>query len=161
MGNGKRVILGYAYKNNHKGLFDTDLFWPAVKHLWANTDQMKKLETYMNDNICHNNHNPSSEYSNSDDPIIHLSSVMAELTPSIEGVIFQRYHGLRELAAMTNTNYEHWFRERWWRCVNIVAGDFFLGSDLVQIAIDVNQRRFSENNGNHTKKNYETSVLVN
>ena len=86
---------------------------------------------------------------------IHLKSAMAELTPSIEGIIFLRYHGLRELAQLVNLHYDNWFRRRWWKCANIVAADFFLGSDLVQIAVDVNRRRFT----NHTNS-YDTSILV-
>ena len=144
---GKRVVLGYAYKN--KGLFDSDLFWPAVEHLWANSDQLEKLEKYLDEKVCSGS--PGSSSSSS----IHLRSAMAELTPSIEGIIFLRYHGLRELAQLTNAHYDGWFRRRWWRCANIVAGDFFLGSDLVQIAVDVNRRRFTNDSAP-----YQRGILV-
>lgn len=76
-----------------------------------------------------------------------LQAMMAQLTPTIQGIIFLKYHGLRELASNVNINFDEWFRHQYWNCTNIVTADFFLGSDIVQIAIDVNQRRF----GNRTK----------
>lgn len=154
MREGKRVVLGYAYKNNHRGLFDSDLFWPNVEHLWANSDQMEKLEKYLDERICSGSSSSSGGTSS-----IHLRSAMAELTPSIEGIIFQKYHGLRELAQLTNAHYDNWFRRKWWKCANIVAGDFFLGSDLVQIAVDVNRRRFAT--PADTAFPYEKDILVN
>lgn len=82
---------------------------------------------------------------------------MAELTPTIQGIIFQKYHGLRELAQLVNLHYDNWFRRLWWKCSNIVAADFFLGSDIVQIAVDVNRRRFANAT---TTVTYETSILL-
>ena len=145
---GKRVMIGYAYKFDHRGLFDNDIFWPAVTHLWANTDQLHTLEQYMKNHIC-----PKSG-TRLFGTTIHLQSAMAEITPSIEGVIFLRYHGLRELAQLVNLHYDNWFRRLWWKCANIVAADFFLGSDLVQIAVDVNRRRFTNATG------YDSSILI-
>ena len=125
---GKRVILGYAFKFDRRLLPDSHLFWPAVQHLWAQTDEMDKLEEFMKQQLCK--------------PKRYLNSMMAELTPTIQNVLFLKYHGLRELAAKVNIHYDHWFRQQYWNCTNIVAADFFLGSDIVQIAIDVNRRRF-------------------
>lgn len=147
---GKRVYLGYAYKFDHRGLFDSDLFWPAVEQLWANSDELATVESYMNGRICqtgNSNHRTA----------IHLRSAMAELTPTIQGIIFQKYHGLRELAQLVNLHYDNWFRRLWWKCANIVAADFFLGSDIVQIAVDVNRRRFANAT---TTVTYETSILL-
>ncbi|OTF77567.1 hypothetical protein BLA29_003175 [Euroglyphus maynei] len=132
--NNQRILIGYAYKFDVRQLPDSFIFWPPVQHLWANTDKMAELESYMDEQIC----KPSKSYHN-----IHLlRSIMAELTPTVEGVLFNRYHGLREMAATVNMHYEQWFRYRWPNCTNIVAGDFFLGSDLIDIANDVNRQRF-------------------
>ncbi|KAF7496484.1 hypothetical protein SSS_00775 [Sarcoptes scabiei] len=131
---GKRVLIGYAYKFDDRSLPDSDLFWPPVTHLWANTDRLVELESYIKREICKGDRSYPNGH--------HLRSVMGELTPKVEGVIFRRYHGLRELAALVNIHYNDWFRYRWWNCSNIVAADFFLGSDLVDISIDVNRRRF-------------------
>lgn len=125
---GRRVLLGYQFKGDRRQYFDSPLLWPNVQHLWAQTDEFEQLERYIEGNVC-------KEHS-------YLTSVMAELTPSFQGVLFFKYHGLRELAQQVNVHYDHWFRQRWWRCANIVAADFFLGSDIVEIAVDVNRRRF-------------------
>lgn len=146
---GKRVILGYAFKFDNRGLFDSDVYWPAAQHLWANTDQLTQLESFMKQRLCRQQGDGSLQGT-----AIHLQSMMAELTPAIDGILFQRYHGLRELAAIINQHYDRWFRQRYWKCVNIVAADFFLGSELVQIAIDVNRKRF----GNSTE--YDSSIFV-
>lgn len=138
---GKRVILGYFYKRDPRNLFDSDLLWPHVEHLWASTDKFEKLVTYMETKVCNRTHSDSRIGAG-----IHLQSMQAELTPTLEGKLTLRYHGLRELAELVNMNFDHWFRQLYWKCTNIVSPDFFLGSDVVQIAIDVNRRRF----GNET-----------
>mgnify|MGYP000218053944 CR=1 FL=1 len=165
---GKRVVLGYAYKHDPRALLDSDLLWPAVQHLWANTDQLGQLESYMRNRLCGDGDAanqaqtrrlrgspPPYGVAATPPPIIELRSMMAELTPTFEGIIFQKYHGLRELAAEINQHYDAWFRRRYWRCTNIVSADFFLGSDLVPIAIDVNRRRFSSAEGT-----YNSTALV-
>lgn len=133
MKSGKRVLVGYAYKFDVRQFPDSRLFWPAVQHLWANTDKLAPLEKYISDNVC----KPGKTYHN----LHQLRSVMAELTPTFEGIFFRRYHGLRELAALVNMHFEQWFRYKWWNCTNIVSADFFLGTDIVQISIDVNRKR--------------------
>nr|XP_046908382.1 PI-PLC X domain-containing protein 1-like [Dermatophagoides farinae] len=130
----QRVLICYAYKFDVRQLPDSIMLWPPVQHLWADTDKLIELESYIQEQIC----KPSRSFHNT-----HLlRSMMAELTPTVEGVLFRRYHGLREMAALVNMNYEQWFRYRWSNCTNIVAGDFFLGSDLIDISIDVNRERF-------------------
>lgn len=137
--NGKRVVLGYAMKNDARHLFDSPLFWPNTQHLWAETDNLDKLEQFIGNHVC-------GDRSSARKGAPYFRSVMAELTPSVEGVLLWRYHGLRELAQQVNVHYDEWFRRKWWKCANIVAADFFLGSDIVQIAIDANRKRFASEN---------------
>lgn len=66
---------------------------------------------------------------------------MAQLTPNTWGVIFDKYGGLRKMAQDVNYLISQWFSERWWRCANVVATDFFLGNNLIEISIEANRKR--------------------
>lgn len=65
---------------------------------------------------------------------------MAELTPRTVDVITGK-NTLRELANNVNSNLTKWVRDEWSNKVNIVTSDFFLGNNLIDVAIEVNRRR--------------------
>lgn len=61
---------------------------------------------------------------------------MAELTPQVSD-IFLLKNNLRKLADDVNRELTKWFRDEWDRfTVNIVATDYFLGNDLINVAIE-------------------------
>lgn len=103
-------------------------FCPQVKHLWPNRDTLDGLESYLNETACRRN-------------LGELNSLMVELTPTVFGVISDKYDGNRRLAQLVNRHVTNWIRDRWLHCVNIIASDFFLGNDLIQLAIDSNKMR--------------------
>lgn len=118
---GRRLILGHA---EYLRMSRPYLF-PAVKQLWANTDSITQLSSYLNRTIC-----------SSSGP----SAAMAELTPN--AVKFLTYGGLRKLAQSVNYLVTKWFRDDWYnRCANIVATDYFLGNNIIEIAINSNTKR--------------------
>jgi hypothetical protein len=63
-------------------------------------------------------------------------SAMAELTPTSFDVISDRYGGLRPMADMVNRNVTSWYLGPWGETVNIVAVDFFRGTDIVKVAME-------------------------
>lgn len=67
-----------------------------------------------------------------------LWALMAELTPSTIDIVF-RTNSLRKLADDVNGKLTTWFRDQWGKQTNIVASDFFLGNDLVNVAININK----------------------
>lgn len=67
-------------------------------------------------------------------------ALMAELTPQPIDVFF-RINGLRTLADDVNRRVTKWFRDEWANSVNIVATDFFLGNDIISVAIETNKNR--------------------
>lgn len=67
-------------------------------------------------------------------------ALMAELTPQPIDLFF-RTNNLRKLADDVNKHVTKWFRDDWSNDVNIVATDFFLGNDLVNVAIDINKNK--------------------
>ncbi|CAG2111730.1 unnamed protein product [Medioppia subpectinata] len=121
----KRVLIGFDM-NARKYLFN-EFLWPNVRQQWSQKDELQPLVQYFENTLCQDNKNT-------------LRSAMAELTPTIEGVIQQKYKSLRSLAQQTNTKYVEWFSDRWPKCTNIIASDFFLSSNVVDIALSVNHR---------------------
>ncbi len=122
----KRVLIGFSGKLDN--YIESDLLWPNVKHQWAEKDELELLIKYFENTLCIDNKHI-------------LRSAMAEMTPTTQGVITLKYESLRALAQVTNSKYMEWFNDRWWSCANIVAADYFLGSNIVDIAISVNHRR--------------------
>lgn len=80
-----------------------------------------------------------------------LRSMMAELTATVFGIITDKYDGNRQLAQLVNRPVTDWIRDRWWHCINIVSTDFFLGNDLIRLAIHANRLRITRHN---TDPNY-------
>ena len=52
-----------------------------------------------------------------------------------------RAHGIRDSADGIDRDIDVWFRERWWDRSNLVATDFFLSNNLVDVAKQVNLKR--------------------
>ena len=121
---GKRAIIGYA---GNRFIRDAH-YYPRVRHLWAEAENVTNLEDYFNRMIC-----GVSGF--------EATSAMAQLTPTTWGVIFDKYGGLRKMAQDVNHVVTQWFEDRWWPCVNIVASDFFLGNNLIELSIEANKRR--------------------
>lgn len=109
------------------------LFFSPVRHLWPNKDTIEGLAHYMNETTCR-------KYFG------ELRSMMVELTPTVFGAIADKYDGNRKLAQQVNRPITDWIRDRWLHCINIVASDFFLGNDLIRLAIHANRMRVVNRN---------------
>lgn len=70
---------------------------------------------------------------------------MAEFTPTLWTILTYQTSGLREMASNVNVHVTNWFRGVWGKNCNIVAVDFFRGTDIIDAAIEWNVRR----NGKH------------
>lgn len=64
-------------------------------------------------------------------------ALMAELTPQPIDIIF-RTNNLRKLAEDVNRHLTVWFRDEWGSEANVVATDYFLGNNLISVAIAIN-----------------------
>lgn len=121
---GRRLVLGHSEST----IMGRPYLFPAVKQLWANTDSITALAAYFNSSLCSIN--------------LSASAAMAELTP--KAVNFLNYGGLRKMASSVNFMVTRWFRDSWYnQCVNIIASDYFLGNNIIELSIDSNKRRFS------------------
>lgn len=122
---GKRLYVGYADDNSRR---QNSLLFPAIKHLWGDVDTIAGLKNYLNQTICSQRNR-------------RLTSAMAQLTPTTAGAIFNLYGGLRNMADNINREITKWFRDEWNHCANIVATDFFLGNNIIEISIETNKKR--------------------
>ncbi|XP_035228828.1 PI-PLC X domain-containing protein 1-like [Stegodyphus dumicola] len=120
----KRLLVGYASKQ----AIESTLLFPGAFHLWGNKETRPELEEFLERNMCHFRHRG-------------LWSAMAELTPTTAGVLIDKYGGLRNLAQEVNSHVTKWFRERWWKCANIVSTDYFLGNNIIDVAIEANAKK--------------------
>lgn len=67
-------------------------------------------------------------------------AIMAELTPQTIDYIF-RTNNIRKLADEVNKHVTVWFRDDWFNEVNIIASDYFLGNDIINVAIEINKNK--------------------
>lgn len=70
-----------------------------------------------------------------------LWAVMAELTPIPLDIMLKPSGGLRQMADSINRNLTSWFQDEWWKQTNIVATDFFLGNNLIDVSIQSNIKK--------------------
>lgn len=101
--------------------------WLPITQYWADTVNSSVLKTYMQNQIVNHGSGVNSFW-----------ALMAELTPRTIDIVLLT-NNLRKLADDVNRELTKWFRDEWAQLsVNIVATDFFLGNDLVNVAIEQN-----------------------
>ncbi|KAG8235728.1 hypothetical protein J437_LFUL016363 [Ladona fulva] len=106
---------------------------------WGNVQNSSQLYEFLSRTIERRKKlwGPSMKSGNGD-----LWAAMAELTPTPMDVVFSRPgSGLRRMAHDVNRNVTRWFRDLWWQSANIVATDFFRGTNIVDVAVEANLRR--------------------
>lgn len=95
-----------------------------------------------------------------------LSSAQAELTDKFPTQI----DVLRHLAELVNFNATNVFREFYWNCTNVVTSDYFLGTGMVELAIEANRVRGTMKQGRinvdscghvwHQNNEYNSSIRM-
>jgi hypothetical protein len=58
--------------------------------------------------------------------------------------MFNPAGSLHAMADAVNRNLTSWFHNQWWSRANIVATDFFLGNNLIDVAIAANLRKINK-----------------
>lgn len=66
---------------------------------------------------------------------------MAELTPTTWDVLMDRFNGLRNMADEVNSKVSLWYYEEWGPSANIVAVDFYRGTNLMETSLYWNTKR--------------------
>ncbi|XP_022248514.1 PI-PLC X domain-containing protein 3-like [Limulus polyphemus] len=120
----KRLLIAY----NHKMKPRNNYLWPGIQQMWGDRQSVSDLKSYF-DNLF------------SQSLPKRLWSSMAKLTPTIFTILINPTKGLRGLADDVNRNVTRWFRDLWWKRSNIIATDYFLGNDIINVAIRSNRKR--------------------
>ena len=68
-------------------------------------------------------------------------AAMAQLTPTAFDIILRPVYGLRKMADKVNRNLTTWIRDDYWDLANVVASDFFLGNNIIDVALEANLKR--------------------
>lgn len=129
----KNVIntTDFVYKN--VVFAENSWLWPVLPHLWANTNNPTELFQYLDGAIA------SSPQPTARSP---LFSAMAQTTPTVLDILFLR-GSLRENADDVNRIVSARLATLWRTRANIISTDFFLGNDVVDLAIIISEERAS------------------
>ena len=103
--------------------------WAETLHAWGNTRQPQKLFKYL-DGMMEAKRSATL-----------LWVAMTHLTPSTMDVLWNLTGGIRQLNDKISLAVTKWYRDRWWQKANIVATDFFLSNNLVDVSRTANRRR--------------------
>lgn len=137
---GKRIIVAY----DHFGIVQNEgnkFLWQSVRQRWGKVkDGPVPLESFLKQSRL----NSSKEFQTS-----RPFAEMAELTPEAVDVLTNRYGGLRSMADRVNWHVTKLYHGDFGVGANIVAVDFYRATNLVEIAINWNRRKF----GNGTEEN--------
>lgn len=115
------------YFNNKYFIFNIfNTFFCSIPRAWGNKQKPKDLKTYFQ--RVFEGTIPEG-----------LWASMAELTPNTKTIVLHPESGLRIFADKINRNVTHWFRDLYWQKANIVATDFFLGNDIIDVAVQTNK----------------------
>ncbi|GFY11323.1 PI-PLC X domain-containing protein 1 [Trichonephila clavipes] len=122
---GKNVIVSYDYKFRNG---TPAYLWPRIPRAWGNKQNLESLKTYFQEVFS----KPTPQ---------GLWAAMAEMTPNVRMILFQPFNGLRNMADKVNREVTHWFRDLYWQKTNIIATDYFLGNDIINVAIRANKMK--------------------
>ncbi|KAK4883082.1 hypothetical protein RN001_006401 [Aquatica leii] len=138
----KTLIVSYS---NEDIVSESKWLWSDVLHKWGNTNNVLELYSYLNSVKGDHFHPPTP-----------FCALMAELTPDENYIINNLDKSLRNMADEVNPKLNVWLRKyNWSDLVNIVATDFFLGNDVISIAIETNQRRLLKLDDKESKNKEE------
>jgi len=70
-----------------------------------------------------------------------VAALAAQAADVVADALDYKVRGTRVRADKVDRDVDVWFRDRWWDRANVVATDFFLSNDLVDVAKEVNLKR--------------------
>ncbi|XP_043235100.1 uncharacterized protein LOC122388258 isoform X1 [Amphibalanus amphitrite] len=120
----KRLIISY---NDWPTRRQNEYLWPSIPQAWGDKKSVASLYGFLREEMRQRSGGPQW-------------AAMAELTPSPWDIIIPN-RGLRDLAQKANSEVTKWFRDEWWHTASVVATDFFLGNDMIDVAIEANIKR--------------------
>ena len=124
-------------KNKHDNL------WTEAQQAWGNARNPTQLFSYLDESMAEKS------------DAVYLWVAMTHLTPSTFDVLMNLTGGIRKLTNKISRSVTKWYRDIWWQKANIVATDYFLSNNLVEVARTVNRRRaLCRTDTNYTLNDY-------
>lgn len=111
---------------------ESTMLWGPLSQVWGNQQTPSGLRSFL-----------QCSMDNAKQRAPSLWAAMAELTPTPLDVMFNPTGSLRAMADAVNRNLTSWFKNQWWPHANIVATDFFLGNNLIDVAVTANLRKIN------------------
>jgi hypothetical protein len=96
--------------------------------MWGDKQRAADLRSYIHNVLQHPNP-PTTVQGNP------LWAIMAQLTPNAIEILFNPANNLRKMAELVNRNLTNWVKNDWWKKANIIATDFHLGNNLIELSI--------------------------
>lgn len=130
---GKRVIVAY----DNFGIVNSDghgILWQSVRQRWG---KVKNGSAQLVKFLKESRLNGSKEFQTS-----RPFAEMAELTPEAVDVLTNRLGGLRSMADRVNFAVTELYNSDFGRGANVVAVDFYRATDIVEVAITWNKKKF-------------------
>ncbi|KAL0830567.1 hypothetical protein ABMA28_002719 [Loxostege sticticalis] len=124
----KRLVFSYV---DNSIVAANNWLWPILPHLWANTNSPVELFQFLDHAIT------LSPQPHARSP---MHSAMAQTTPTVLDILFLR-GSLRQNADAVNRNVTARLVSRWRQHANIIASDFFLANDVVDVSIALSVER--------------------
>lgn len=126
----KSLIICYNNQPIVESKKNETWLWHPLRQYWGDARSLPDLKRHIRKVIDERGDLPKAN---------PFWALMAELTPRPIDIFFGTYN-LRKLAQETNKEITKWFRDEYGKESNIVATDYFLGNDIIDIAIDINTR---------------------
>ncbi|RZF49295.1 hypothetical protein LSTR_LSTR011819 [Laodelphax striatellus] len=126
---GKNLIISYG---DDVTIGEYDWLWPPIKQMWGNKQTPPELFDYLDECM-------EGAKFNSSHP--GLWAAMAQLTPSPFDLLFKPDFSLRDLTHQVSRSLTEWCERLWWEKANIVATDFFLENNIINLAIAANVKK--------------------
>ncbi|XP_059080645.1 PI-PLC X domain-containing protein 1-like isoform X2 [Tigriopus californicus] len=110
---------------------DPNLFFPNIPEFWGDKDEVEDLKVYLDSVV--------NVVENTDGDVYRPWRPNCQLTGNVEDFLTQKYSGLREMADVVNRQMTDWWRTDYQDLTHVYSlHDYFLGTDMIQIAIDRN-----------------------
>ncbi|XP_059094858.1 uncharacterized protein LOC131889711 isoform X1 [Tigriopus californicus] len=118
--------------------YPKNFFWPPIQMTWnQSVAEIRALNDFLDD-FYHAHPSPTEH-------LAYFNGLVATLGYSSLSIWSDAMdldtNGIRILADKIDRSLDVWFHDKYWRSATIVATDYFLSNDLVDVSIDTNLKR--------------------
>lgn len=139
----KRVVIAYGDRSYQ--VKENKYLWSPIPQQWGNQQQLDGLYSYLDRQL-------GIMVSGN----VEWFALMAQLTPTMFDIFLNAQRSsLRVMADAVNANMTASARRHFWKVhVNIIAVDFFEGTDIVNAAVEANTMRSEDKGASRNERRY-------